>query len=79
MLDVRFTDGEIWNVSIERSLKTNSIAELVLCDWDGRVHLLQNILERLPLVERDMFTTGRYTNENGSTIPCIFLSPSSEY
>ena len=59
--------------------KQHNIAEFVLYDWGRMKHLLQDMLSRLPPDERDLFTTGRYTNEHGDTYPCIRLSPSSEY
>ena len=60
------------------SIKHN-IVEFVLYDMGRRIHLLQDMLSRLPLDEREMFTTGEYTDEHDDTFPCIRLSPSSEY
>ena len=58
--------------------KQHNIVEFVMYDCNGRKHLLQDILSRLPPDERDMFTTGEYI-EHGNTYHCICLSPSSEY
>ena len=66
-------------LSVLKSLsKLHNIAEFVLYDLGKREHLFQDMLSRLPPIERDMFTTGEYTDEYGLTYPCICLSPSSE-
>ena len=65
--------------------KQHNITEFVLYNWSEkgdaqgmRENLFQDMLSRLSPDERDMFTTGEYTNEYGRTLPCIRLSP-SEY
>ena len=59
--------------------KQHNIAEFVLYKSSEKGDLLQDMLSRLSPDERDMFTTGEYTDERGATFPCIHLSPSSEY
>ena len=59
--------------------KQHNKAEFVLFDWYRRKHLLKDMLSQLPPDERDVFTTGEYTNKYGHTYPCIRLSPSSKY
>ena len=65
--------------------KQHNITKFVLYNWahwndlGRREDLLQDMLSRLPPDERDMFTTGEYTNKYGGTFPCIQLSSSSEY
>ena len=59
--------------------KQHNMLQFVLYDLGWRKDLLRDMLSRLPADERDMFTTGRYTDERGDTFPCIRLSPSSEY
>ena len=69
-----------FGVSVLNGLsKQHNIVELILYDWTWRESLLQDMLSSLPPEERDMFITGKYTDERGNTFPCIRLSPSSEY
>ena len=55
------------------------ITDFVLYDLSMTDQVLQNILGRLSTDVQSQFTTGRYTNEYGSTFPCICLSASGEY
>ena len=73
LLRVKFGMAVLKGVS-----KQHNIAEFVLFDWYRSEDLLQDMLSRLPPDERDMFTTGKYTDEYVATYPCIQLS-SSEY
>ena len=59
--------------------KQHNIVEFVLFNRNRREDLLQDMLSRLPPDERDMFTTGEYTDEDGRILLCTCLSPSSEY
>ena len=58
--------------------KKNSISDFVLYDVDKRGELLTEMLTRLTPDESSRFSTGQPYN-NGGTLPCIRLSPSSEY
>ena len=59
--------------------KKQGILEFVLYDRYNRERLLRDMLSRLTSDERDVFTDGGYTDERGSTCPCIRFSPSSKY
>ena len=59
--------------------KNNSIGEFVLYDYGTRGELLTEMLTRLTPDESSRFSIGQYTNDDDPNLPCIRLSPSSEY
>ena len=59
--------------------KNQTIEDFVLYDRDMRDSVFRDMLDRLTPDQRVRFTTGEYTEELYSALPCIQLSASGEY